>query len=61
MYYPSAIYVQMLSPYENDDNNKKNASSLKIMLPPREGRESSAEKYVGDGLLVLLANQGLGK
>jgi len=27
----------------------------------REGRESSADKYVGDGLLVLLANQGLGK
>ena len=32
-----------------------------LMLTCREGQESSAERYVGDGLLVLLANQGLGK
>ena len=27
----------------------------------REGREASGEKFVGDGLPVLLANQGLSK
>ena len=27
----------------------------------REGRENSSEKYIGDGLPVLLANQGLSK
>jgi len=31
------------------------------MVAGRDGRENSAEKYVGDGLPVLLANQGLAK